>query len=68
MRTTISPFPQNEEHAFSKLHPVNNFSNKPLFLQMYILRITTSMVDKKGHNENTFNTFWLLMKLKNYLM
>ena len=59
---------QNEVHPFSKLHPVNKFSNKPIFPQMYTLRLPTSMVGKKGHNENTFNTFRLLKKLKNYLI
>ena len=67
MRITISPFSQSEVYASSKLHTVNRFSNK-LFPQMYILRLPTYMVNEKGHNANTFNTFSLLMKLKNYLM
>ena len=68
MKTTISPFPKMKYMHFQKLHPVNNFSNKPPFQQMHTLRIPTSMLTKKDYNENTFKTFRLLMKLKNYLM
>ena len=67
MRITISPFPQNEVYASSKLYIANKFSNKR-FPQMYTLRLPTSVVIEKGHNANTFNSFRLLMKLKNYLM
>ena len=57
-------FPQNKIHAFSKLHPVNKFSNKPLFPQLYTLWLPISMVAEKGDNGNTFNMFRLLMKVK----
>ena len=35
---------------------------------MYKLGLPTSVVAEKGHKEKKFNTFRLLIKLKNYLM